>query len=73
MRLYLFLPNFELAFEINCDASGIEIGATLMHGQRPLIYFSGKLNGVGLKHPTYEELYALMRTLLVAKGVCYSY
>lgn len=60
----LCLPNFDMSFELKCDASNLGIGMILLQGGHPIAYFSEKLKGARLNYSTYDkELYALVRAL----------
>jgi len=60
----LALPNFAKSFELECDASNVDIVAILMQDGHQIAYFSEKLSGVALIYPTYDkELYAFVRAL----------
>jgi hypothetical protein len=60
----LQLPDFNKTFELECDASGIELGGVLLQDGKHVAYFSEKLSGPSMNYSTYDkELYALVRTL----------
>jgi len=53
--LLLSLPNFNKAFEIECDTSIIGIGAILMQEKWSIAYFNEKLNGATLNYLIYDK------------------
>jgi hypothetical protein len=60
----LRLPDFTQQFIIECDASGIGLGAILLQQNQPIVYFSEALKGSALVLSTYKkEMLAIVKAI----------
>ena len=56
----LVLPDFDLPFELHCDASKLGVGAVLSQKGRPVAYYSEKMAGARTRYSTYDEEFTLL-------------
>ncbi len=69
--MVLVYPDYSKVLEIHTDATSKQLGVVTTHGNRPIVFFSGKLSDAQCKYSvTNIELLAIVKTLKEAKG-CY--
>ena len=49
------LSNFDIIFEVECDVSNEGIRVVISQEERPIAFFSEKLNNAKLKYSTYDK------------------
>jgi hypothetical protein len=60
----LVLPDFPETFQVKCDTSGYVVGEVLSQDDRPVAYYSEKMDDAKLKYSTYDkEFYAIIQAL----------
>ena len=60
----LSYPNFNEPFDIHTDASDLQLGAVISQNNKPIAFYSRKLNPAQTKYTTTEkELLAIVETL----------
>ncbi len=70
----LAYPRFDQPFTVYTDASDYQLGAVILQNDRPLAYFSRKLNRAQCNYTTREkELLSIVETLKEFKNILFGY
>ena len=71
-RMMLVFPNYDSPFEVHTDASDYQFGGVISQTNRPIAFFSKKLNSEQRKYTTTDkELLSIVETLKEFKTILY--
>ena len=60
----LALPDFNMVFQVECNASGSAIGDVLSQEGKPIVFFRENLNDTKRKYSLYDQyFYAIVKAL----------
>ena len=66
----LSYPDFDKPFDIHTDASDLQLGAVISQNNKPIAFYSRKLNPAQTRYTTTEkELLAIVETLKEFKNI----
>ena len=66
----LAYPDFNKEFHIYADASDYQLGGVIMQNNKPLTFYTRKLNSAQAKYSTAEqELLSIVETLRTFEGI----
>jgi len=66
----LAFPNFEVPFHIYTDSSNFQLGSTIIQNDKPIAFYSRKMNSAQRRYPTGEqELLSIVETLKEFKNI----
>jgi RNase H-like domain found in reverse transcriptase len=73
-EVLLNYPNFNVPFDIFTDASEKQLGVVIMQNNRPIAFYSRKLNPAQCKYTTGEqELLAFVKTVKQYRNILLGY
>ena len=66
----LVYPDFNKPFDIHTDASKVQLGAVISQDNKPIAFYSRKLNPAQVNYTTTErELLSIVETLKVLRNI----
>jgi hypothetical protein len=73
-EVMLTFPDFAKPFHIYTDASDKQLGAVITQDEKPIAFYSGKLNSAQQRYTTSEpELFSIVETLREFRNIILGY